>query len=252
MTNNNKAAIITGGGQGIGKGIALELLKKGYGVILAEIDLEAGNEAQRELKDFGTVFFVETDVRSEISVISTIEETIRKFGNIHVLVNNAGIFETKPLDLVSLEDWNNIISTNLTGAFLFSKYASVHLSLVNGSIINIASTRALMSEPHTEAYSATKGGIVSLTHSMAISLAPKIRVNCISPGWIEVRDWKKNSRKIVPEHTRNEKALHPVGKIGTPYDIASMVLFLIDEQNSFITGQNFVIDGGMVKKMIYE
>lgn len=251
MLSDKKAAIVTGGGQGIGKAIAQELLKNGYGVILAEIDPEAGAEAQKELQDFGSVFFIETDVKSEPSVIFTIEQTINRFGKINALINNAAIFESKPIDLLTLEDWNNVLHTNLTGAFLFSKYAASHLILNHGSIVNISSTRSLMSETNTEAYSASKGGLVSLTHALSISLAPNVRVNCISPGWIEVRDWKKRRNKIVPEHTKQDKAQHPCGRVGTPYDITSMVLFLLDENNSFITGQNFVIDGGMTKKMIY-
>ncbi len=251
MITDKKAAVITGGAQGIGKGIALELLKKGYGVVLAEIDSEAGKETEKELKDFGSVFFIETDIRSEPSVIFTINETINKFGNIYLLINNAAIFESKPMEALTLHEWNNIISTNLTGAFLCSKYAASHLAINNGSIINISSTRALMSEPDTEAYSASKGGLVSLTHALAISLAPKVKVNCISPGWIEVRDWKKVKNRIVPEHSKHDKAQQPLQRIGTPYDIASMVLYLT-ENNLFITGQNFIIDGGAVKKMDYK
>ena len=250
MFTDKKAAIITGGAQGIGKGIAIELLKKGYGVVIAEIDSEAGKETEKELHDFGSVYFIETDIRNEPSVIFTINETVNRFGNIHLLINNAAIFESKPIESLTLSEWNNIIATNLTGAFLCSKYAASHLSINNGSIINISSTRALISEPNTEAYSASKGALLSLTHALAISLAPKIKVNCISPGWIEVRDWKKIKNRIVPEHTRKDKALQPLQRIGTPYDIASMVLYLA-EGNVYITGQNFIIDGGTIKRMNY-
>lgn len=250
MITDKKAAIITGGGQGIGKAIAIELLKKGYGVTIAEIDSEAGKETEKELHDFGPAYFIETDIRNEPSVIFTINETINRFGNIHLLINNAAIFESKPIESLTLPEWNNIIGTNLTGAFLCSKYAASHLSINNGSIINISSTRALMSEPNTEAYSASKGALLSLTHALAISLAPKIKVNCISPGWIEVRDWKKIKNRIVPENTIQDKALQPLQRIGTPYDIASMVLYLA-ESNLYITGQNFIIDGGMVRKTNY-
>lgn len=251
MFKDKKVAVVTGGGQGIGKCIAMELLKKGYAVTLAELDSEAGIETEQELKDFGEVSFIETDIRSEPSVIFTIEQTVKRFGNINILINNAAIFGKKNLDQLTLQEWNNIVNTNLTGAFLCCKYASPHLSVNHGTIINISSTRSLMSEPFTEAYSASKGALVSLTHALAISLAPNIRVNCISAGWIEVRDWKKMSQRIVPEHSIIEKLHHPSGRIGTPYDIASMVIFLVDDQNSFITGQNFIIDGGIVKKMVY-
>jgi NAD(P)-dependent dehydrogenase (short-subunit alcohol dehydrogenase family) len=120
-----------------------------------------------------------------------------------------------------------------------------------GSIVNIASTRALMSEPHTEAYSASKGGIIALTHALAMSLAPDIRVNCISPGWIEVSEWKKRSRARKAELTREDEEQQPVGRVGTPGDIAALAFFLCSPEASYITGANYVVDGGMTRKMIY-
>jgi len=251
MNSYKKTAIVTGGGQGIGKAIARTLLENNFNVILAEIDSEAGREAQAELRDFGPAVFIETDVSSEPSVVYMVEETVRRFRRIDCLINNAAVNSKKPIHNMTLEEWNSTIGVNLTGAFLCAKYTSSHISLQQGSIINIASTRALMSEPDTEAYSASKGGVIALTHSLAISLAPEIRVNCISPGWIEVRDWKKTSNKIVPVHSETDTSQHPAGRVGNPYDVASLVNFLVDDNNSFITGQNFVVDGGMTKKMIY-
>lgn len=251
MNSYKKTAIVTGGGQGIGKAIARTLLENNFNVILAEIDSEAGREAQAELRDFGPAVFIETDVSSEPSVVYMVEETVRRFRRIDCLINNAAVNSQKPIHNMTLEEWNSTIGVNLTGAFLCAKYTSSHISLQQGSIINIASTRALMSEPDTEAYSASKGGIIALTHSLAISLAPEIRVNSISPGWIEVRDWKKTSNKIVPVHSETDTSQHPAGRVGNPYDVASLVNFLVDDNNSFITGQNFVVDGGMTRKMIY-
>ncbi|NLP01383.1 MAG: SDR family oxidoreductase [Fibrobacter sp.] len=247
----NRTAIVTGGAQGIGRAISRVLLENDYNVAIAEIDSDAGREAEEELRDFGPVKFIQTDVSSEPAVIYLIEETVNWSGDISVLVNNAGVFLQKKLIDLSSQDWDYIIGVNLKGPFLCSKYASPHLSLNHGSIINISSTRAMMSEPDTEAYSASKGGLVSLTHALALSLAPDVRVNCISPGWIETRDWKKWSNRMLPLHTEQEKAQHPVGRVGNPLDIANMVNFLVDPDNSFITGQNFVVDGGMTKKMIY-
>jgi NAD(P)-dependent dehydrogenase (short-subunit alcohol dehydrogenase family) len=247
----NRTAIVTGGAQGIGRAISRVLLENDYNVAIAEIDSDAGREAEEELRDFGPVKFIQTDVSSEPAVIYLIEETVNWSGDISVLVNNAGVFLQKKLVDLSSQDWDYIIGVNLKGPFLCSKYASPHLSLNHGSIINISSTRAMMSDPDTEAYSASKGGLVSLTHALALSLAPDVRVNCISPGWIETRDWKKWSNRMLPLHTEQEKAQHPVGRVGNPLDIANMVNFLIDPDNSFITGQNFVVDGGMTKKMIY-
>ena len=135
-----------------------------------------------------------------------------------------------------------MLDVNLTAPFLLSRAAAPLLAKSGGSIVNIASTRALMSEPHTEAYSASKGGLLSLTHALAMSLAP-VRVNAVSPGWIE---------HAAPETLRPvDHAFHPAGRVGTVTDIAEMVWFLTGEGAAFITGQNFVVDGGVTKKMFY-
>lgn len=147
-----------------------------------------------------------------------------------------------------------MIGVNLRGTFLCSQAAA--RSMVargrGGDIINIASTRAFMSEPGTEAYTASKGGIVALTHGMAISLGPHgIRVNAISPGWIETAEWQFSPRARTPVHSDRDRLQHPVGRVGRPEDIAEACLFLA-EQAGFVTGQNITIDGGMSVKMIYE
>jgi NAD(P)-dependent dehydrogenase (short-subunit alcohol dehydrogenase family) len=248
---DKKVAIVTGGGQGIGKAISRRLLETGFNVVIAEIDEEAGRETASELSDIGNILFIETDVSNEMTVSYMVNETSLRFGKIDVLVNNAGIFQSCVLSDLTLDAWNRIISVNLTGTLLSSKYAAPILSVHHGSIINISSTRALMSEPNTEAYSASKGGILSLTHALALSLAPDVRVNCISPGWIDVSEWKKMRERTIPDVAEKDKAQHPSGRVGTPEDIASMVEFLTKDENTFITGQNFVIDGGMTKKMVY-
>lgn len=142
-----------------------------------------------------------------------------------------------------LDSGNRIISVNLSSVFLCTKYALPHLKKKGGSIVNITSTRAHMSEPDTEAYSASKGGILALTHSLAVSLGPKVRVNCISPGWIETGDYSK-LRKA--DHLQ-----HPAGRVGRPEDIAEAVMFLSSDENGFITGVDLAVDGGMMRKMIY-
>lgn len=248
---DKKTAIVTGGGQGIGKAISRRLLENGLNVVIAEIDSESGRETAAELSNIGNILFIETDVSNEMTVSYMVNETADRLGRLDVLVNNAGIFQSCPLSELTLDAWNQTISVNLTGTFLCSKYASSLLSVHHGTIINVSSTRVLMSEPHTEAYSASKGGILSLTHALAMSLAPDVRVNCISPGWIDVSEWKKMRERVVPDISEKDKSQHPAGRVGTPEDIALMVEFLIKDENSFITGQNFIIDGGMTKKMIY-
>ena len=153
--------------------------------------------------------------------------------------------------MLTLQEWNKVLAVNLTGAFLCAKYAARHLKEAKGSIINICSTRAQMSEPNTEAYTASKGGIYALTHAMAVSLGPEVRVNSISPGWIDVSMNKKSSIRKPEKLTGMDHLQHPAGRVGQGEDIARMIEFLMAPKNNFITGQNFVVDGGMTKKMIY-
>jgi NAD(P)-dependent dehydrogenase (short-subunit alcohol dehydrogenase family) len=251
MANAKKTAVITGGAQGIGLCLVKEFLKAGYNVACADPDKEAGRELMSGLKAGKSLFYSACDVSSERSVEQFIEAAVKKFKDIDVLINNAGIGINKPITDLSLKEWNRVIGVNLTGTFLCAKYTAKYLEKTNGVIINTASTRAIMSEKNTEAYSATKGGIVALTHALAVSLGPGIRVNCISPGWIEVSDWKKKKDFKKPLHTEEDKSQHPAGRVGTPYDIAKLALFLASEDAGFITGQNYVVDGGMTKKMIY-
>lgn len=244
-----KVAIVTGAGQGIGKAIAREFLQQGSAVVLAELDEQAGRQAQDELASLGKVLFMQCDVGSEASVQACVEKAIGDFGRIDFVINNAGVGVWKPVTELTLEEWNRVLATNLTSIFLFAKYASQHLRAARGAIVNIASTRAFMSEPNTESYSASKGGVVSITHALAISLAPDVRVNCISPGWIDVSGWKKDAR---PSDVRDiDRQFHPAGRVGEPQDIAAMAVCLCSSQSGFITGTNVTIDGGVTRKMIY-
>jgi len=251
MKKNNRTAIITGAAQGIGKHTALVLIQQGFNVVVADSDTEALAEMKKELKTTEKALFSTTNVANEEDVKDMINQTIQRFGAIDVLINNAAIGINKPIIELTLDEWNSVIATNLTGAFLCTKYAAPYLKTSHGSVVNICSTRALMSEKDTEAYSATKGGILALTHALAISLGPEIRVNAISPGWIEVSRLKKKSAIQEVVLSEEDHSQHPAGRAGKAEDISSMILFLIDPANSFITGQNFVIDGGMTKKMMY-
>jgi NAD(P)-dependent dehydrogenase (short-subunit alcohol dehydrogenase family) len=243
--------LITGAAQGIGKGTAKYMLEKGWKVMISDIDAGAGKETVDEYKNLGDISFIKCDNGEEKDIKRLITAAGKKFGSIDGLVNNAGIGINKPVEKLTLKEWNKVISVNLTGAMLVAKYAAPYLEKSKGSIVNIASTRALMSEANTEAYSASKGGIVALTHALAVSFSNRIRVNCISPGWIEVGDWKKKGVAVAPKHSDADRLQHPAGRVGVPEDIAAMVHFLVSKESGFITGQNYVIDGGMTKKMIY-
>lgn len=245
-----KHVIITGGAQGIGLITALALREVGYNVSIFDIDGEALEEIGHRFDKKKTAFLL-TDVSNEVSVRSSIRAAVKKFGPIYGLVNNAVYEVFKPMPELTLSEWNRAIGTNLTGTFICSKWCAPYLTESKGSIVNICSTRVFQSEPHTESYSASKGGIYALTHAMAMSLAPHVRVNSISPGWIDVSAYKKKAATEEVLLSEADHAQHPAGRIGNGFDIAQMVMFLLDSANGFITGQDFVIDGGMTKKMIY-
>jgi NAD(P)-dependent dehydrogenase (short-subunit alcohol dehydrogenase family) len=251
MSEARRIAIVTGGAQGIGQAIAARLIVGGYDVIVADADLEAGKAAQAALG--GSASFVACDVADEAEVAACVATAVASGGRLDALVNNAALARPKrvPIEKLTLETWNRTLAVNLTGAFLLAKHAARHLRRAGGAIVNIASTRALQSEPNTEAYSATKGGIVALTHALAISLGPAVRVNCVSPGWIDVSARRKKRTRKQAVLSRADHAQHPVGRVGVPEDIAALVAFLLSPEAGFITGQNFVCDGGMVRKMIY-
>jgi NAD(P)-dependent dehydrogenase (short-subunit alcohol dehydrogenase family) len=246
-----RTVIVTGAGRGIGRCVAHCFAYRGYNVAICEKDRALGREAADEISDKTSVRYVHCDVSNEDSVRSMRSEVLEYFGGIDILINNAGIMMRKPLERLALEEWEDVISTNLTGVFLCSRYCAPDLRSNRGAIINISSTRALMSEPDTEAYSASKGGVKALTHALALSLGPEVRVNCISPGWIDTSAWKAFSERGPSDLTEEDQAQHPSGRAGTPEDVARAVIFLSDSSNSFITGADLVLDGGMTRKMIY-
>jgi NAD(P)-dependent dehydrogenase (short-subunit alcohol dehydrogenase family) len=242
---------ITGGAQGIGRAIAYHFAQAGYAVSITDSDVAAGREALAGIgARKGLGLFVKGDVAKPEDVTRWMAKTVKELGVPDVLVNNAGIMIRKDVLTLKPADFHKVIDTNLGGAFLSAQAAARAMAKrgEGGAIINIASTRAFMSEPNTEGYSASKGAIIALTHSLAISLAPyRIRVNAISPGWIEVGDWKKSSQSVKPHHSKADRQQHPVGRVGRPEDIAEACRFLA-ENATFMTGQNITIDGGMTVK----
>ena len=242
MSTVKPVALITGGAKGIGHAIARHLIASGWQVSIIDLPDSGLRRAFARERD---VFAIEGDVRNEETVSDAIDATVHRFGRLDGLISNAGIMIRKPLRRSTLSEWHRVLDTNLTAAFLLARAAEKPLRKARGAIVTIASTRALMSEPNTESYSASKGGLLALTHALAISLAPDVRVNCVSPGWIETRNYSRLRHK---DHKQ-----HPAGRVGRPEDVAEIVSWLLDGKRSgFVTGANFVIDGGMTRKMIYQ
>ncbi|MRR22975.1 glucose 1-dehydrogenase [bacterium] len=246
MGYEGKVVIVTGSGRGIGRCIAGMYASEGAKVILAERDASTGETAEREIrKEGGDACFVLTDVSVSGQVSGMVRKAIETYGRVDIVINNAGFGIWKsPLELTE-DEWDVVLNTNLRGAFLCAREAARFMKEQGGgSVINIASTRAFMSEAGSEAYAASKGGLVALTHALAASLAQySIRVNCISPGWIETGDY---SSLREADHSQ-----HFSGRVGRPEDIARACLFLTGDGNEFINGENIIIDGGMTRKMIY-
>jgi NAD(P)-dependent dehydrogenase (short-subunit alcohol dehydrogenase family) len=243
MAKAKPVALVTGGANGIGRAIARHLLDTGWRV--GVLDLPESGLSRAYPRRSRNVLTIEGDVRDEETVADAVAAVVRRFGRLDAVVSNAGIMIRKPIASLTLAEWNRVIDTNLTAAFLLARAAEKPLRRAKGAIVTIASTRALMSEPNTESYTATKGGLVALTHALAISLGPDVRVNCVSPGWIATERHGVLRRK--------DHAQHPVGRVGKVQDIAEIVGFLLDGKRSgFVTGANFFVDGGMTRKMIYE
>ena len=248
-----KIAAISGGGQGIGRAIAYRFAEAGYAVSIADPDAQAGRETVAAIAERrGKALFVRADVGREADIRRWVRRTLDALGVPDVLVNNAGIGRPAPFLRLRPADFDRVIAVNLRGTFRCSQEFARHMAKRSrgGAIVNIASTRAFMSEPGTEAYTASKGGIVALTHGMAVSLGPAgIRVNCVAPGWIETAEWQKSSRARAAKHSKADREQHPVGRVGVPPDIAEACFYVA--QAGFMTGQTLTVDGGMTVKMIY-
>jgi len=225
MSFFNKVAVVTGGAGGIGKCICEEFSRQGAHVCLIDI---APNP-----------YFI-GDIGDEETLRRFAAKVIEEYGRVDFLVNNAPP-PTMGIDTCSYEDFMRALRVGVAAPFYLTKLFLPYFA-PGASVVNISSSRDRMSQPQTESYTAAKGGIAALTHALAVSLGPRVRVNSISPGWINTGD---------AVYTGPDADQHPVGRVGTMEDIAAMVLFLCSDKAGFITGENICIDGGMTKNMIY-
>ncbi|MBP5392714.1 MAG: SDR family oxidoreductase [Bacteroidaceae bacterium] len=225
MIYKDKVVVITGGAQGIGRCIAEEFQKAG--AVVCVIDKQEGKHFVGDLADKQTIE-------------QFAKEVIEKHGHVDILVNNA-LPLMKGISDCTYEEFQYALSVGVTAPFYLAKLFAPYFA-EGATIINISSSRDRMSQPQTESYTAAKGGIAALTHALAVSLAGRVRVNSISPGWIDTN---------YTVYEGPDAKQQPAGRVGNPLDIANMVLYLCSDKAGFITGENICIDGGMTRQMVY-
>ena len=250
MVFEGKVIIVTGAGSGIGRGIAELLSSGGAKVAIAEIQETNGACVAQAIRRAGGVAeFFRTDVGDEASVSAMVDNTVARFGSIYGVVNNAGIIHQADMTAMTLADWDRVLAVNLRGAFLTCRAAIPHMRRAGGgSIVNIASVHANFAFDGWTAYDASKGGLVSLTRTMALENGPHgIRANAILPGYIDTPLWDAwLAGQPDPEAVeRNTKTWHPLRRRGTPLDIARATRFLLSDDAEWITGATLVVDGGL-------
>ena len=223
MDVSGKVVIVTGAGSGTGLAVAERFVAAGATVVIAEIDALAGALAADALDNAGEVYFIDADVASEPSVKAVAERVMTAYGRIDFLVNCASLNRRHPVTELSMTDWQRVIGVNLTGAYLFAKYCAKQLSDAGGAIVSVASSQPAISEPDSEAYAASKAGLVGLTRSLAVSLAPNIRVNCISPAWAGAAPEGETAVAVKPA------------------DIAEMAFRLCTDDEIAVTGSNVTL-----------
>jgi len=246
-----KVSVITGAGSGIGEATSMLFAHEGAKVVAVDIDETAGNRTASKIKQAqGEGVFIHADVTNEPDMERVVNQTVSKWGKLDIIYNNAGIIQVKKLIDSTVSEWDRLMSVNLKGLFLGSKYAAKHMiERREGSIINTASIYGITGASHYVPYCTTKGGAIAFTKALALELAPyKIRVNCICPGVIstpmfegELAAWNK----IQPgDNVSVFKAQHPIGRFGEPIDIANAALYLASDESSFVTGSALIVDGG--------
>jgi meso-butanediol dehydrogenase / (S,S)-butanediol dehydrogenase / diacetyl reductase len=244
----DRVAVVTGAGSGIGRACAIEFARQGARVVAADVNLTGARETENQIRTAGgTALAIQTDVSQEYSVQSLVTETLAAFSQVHVLLNNAANFVGKTVETTSVEEWNLEMAVNVGGVFLCSKFFLPHLRATKGCILNMASVNGFFVEPMCAAYCATKAAIIGLTKAMAIDHGKEgVRVNCICPGYID-SGMAEAYFVSQPDPAAARKAagrLHALLRIGQPEEVAKVATFIVSEGASFITGAAITVDGG--------
>ncbi len=243
-----KKVIVTGGSRGIGRATVERFAAEGATVLLTGRNRQAAEEAAHALarKTGGSIYAFAADVSSKEDNLATVRFALEKMGGIDVLVNNAGIYYTEPFEEITEERWDEVMAVDLKGTFLMCQAVSPHFKeKKSGAIVNMSSTNGIAAELDYAHYNAAKAGIVLLTKSLALELAPyHVRVNCVCPGYIQTESTDEmDSPEFIAEYARNKI---PLGRVGQPGEVASVIAFLASEDASFVTGESVLIDGGQL------
>ncbi|MDQ0207253.1 SDR family NAD(P)-dependent oxidoreductase [Alkalicoccobacillus murimartini] len=254
MRLKNKVAIITGGSQGIGEGIARTFAREGAKVVVADVNEELGLALVNQLKENDVeALFVQADVSKEEQVTKLVDQAIEAFGGVDILINNAAVTVRKSVEDTSFEEWQQILGVNLTGAFLCSKYTIAEMKKRGGgAIVNIASWHAEKTITRLAAYAASKGGLTALTRQMSLDLGPhNIRVNAVCPSSVDTPLLQKTFASLEdPEEAfRQTLEFQPFGRIGTVDDIANACLFMVSDEATYVSGQTLMVDGAAINKI---
>ena len=248
MKLKHKTALITGGSDGMGFATAELFLNEGANVAIAGRSRGRGEKALARLRRLGPVIFVQGDVSRPSDARRMVENTVRRFGRIDILFNNAGVYLEKFAEDTTEEEWDRVVDINLKGTFLVSKYAIPHMRRqCSGVIVNNSSDAGLIGNRSCPAYCASKGGVTIMTKAMALDLAKDgIRVNCVNPGVIDTSMLEREVRASADRKKYLKEAvdMHPIGRLGRPQEVAHAVLFLASDEARFVTGTALSIDGG--------
>lgn len=252
MDFQSKVAIVTGGAQDVGRAVSLGLAREGAAVVIADRDETAAQAIAAGIRSWGgRALAMAADVSSEADTARVAAETVSRFGGVDILISAAGVQAPGTVEITPLDAWNSLLAVNLTGVYLMARFVLPELRRRGGgAIVNVASVHGLHSEPGWAAYAASKGGVIALSRAMALDYAPEgIRVNCVCPGALDTEQLReaalRESRAHPEERMRQWAARQPIGRLGTPDEIAELILFLAGPRASFITGGVYTADGGL-------